>query len=359
MKILVTGASGNVGTALRRRLAAEDVDVLALARRTPRDGAAPAGATWHSLDLGQRDAAERLAPLLDGVDAVVHCAWRIQPSHDEAALRDVNLGGSAAVLEAMTGATTADGSPLHLVVVSSVGTYAAGPTDADGRKEEVDESWPTTGIGTSLYSRQKAEVERMIDAAQAREGSPTVTRVRPGLVLQGDAGAEIARYFLGPLVPVSPLLRGVRAAGPPALPLPREMQVPVVHADDLADALWRSARERLVGGVNVAAHDHLDADNLARAFGARRSTGLPVAVLRAAAGLTWRLRLQPTDPGWVDLAARTPLLSTDRARTDLGWEPRTSAVEALEQLLSGMVDGGGAATPPLRARTATSGRMAP
>lgn len=355
--MLITGASGNVGTALRRRVADEDVEVVGIARRPPEAGApSPAGTTWHAVDLGHGDAATRLRPLLDGVDVVVHCAWRIQPSHDEAAMRAVNLGGTAALLEAMTSAG-AGGRPLHLVHLSSVGTYAAGPTDSRGHKTEVDESWPTTGLGTSLYSRQKAEVERLLDAAEARAVSPTITRVRPGLVLQGDAGAEIARYFLGPLVPVGPLLRGVRAAHLPALPLPRELQVPVVHADDLADALWRSARERLVGGVNVAADRGLDADDLARAFGARRTTGLPLTVMKAAAAITWRLHLQPTDPGWVDLAARTPLLDTARARTELGWNPRVSAVDALEQLLDGMVDGDGAATPALRERTATSGRM--
>ncbi len=356
--MLITGASGNVGTALRRRIAGADVEVGGVARRPPGAGApAPAGTTWHAVDLGRGDAATRLRPLLDGVDVVVHCAWRIQPSHDQAAMRAVNLGGTAAVLEAMAGARTIDGRPLHLVHLSSVGTYAAGPTDGRGSKTEVDESWPATGLGTSLYSRQKAEVERMLDAAEARAGSPTITRVRPGLVLQGDAGPEIARYFLGPLVPVGPLLRGVRAAHLPALPLPRELQVPVVHADDLADALWRSARERLVGGLNVAADGGLDADDLARAFGARRTSGLPLTVMKAAAAITWRLHLQPTDPGWVDLAARTPLLSTARARVELGWSPRVGAADALEQLLDGMVAGDGAATPALRERTATSGRM--
>lgn len=358
--MLITGASGNVGTALRRRLADEDVEVVGVVRRPPEtDAPAPAGTTWHALDLGADDAADRLGPLLDGVDVVVHCAWRIQPSHDEAAMRAVNLGGTAAVLEAMAGRTTTSGAPLHLVHLSSVGAYAAGPTDPRGAKTEVDEAWPATGLGTSLYSRQKAEVERMLDAAEARSGTPTITRVRPGLVLQSDAGPEIARYFLGPLVPVGALLRGVRAAHLPALPLPRELQVPVVHADDLADALWRSARERLTGGVNVAADGGLDADDLARAFGGERTSGLPLAVMRVAAAITWHLRLQPTDPGWVDLAARTPLLSTARARSDLGWSPTVTAADALEELLTGMVVGDGAATPVLRERTATSGRTAP
>ncbi len=354
MRILVTGASGNVGTALRRRLAREDVDVVGIARRPPQSSGRT---TWHTVDLGREGAADRLRPLLDGVDAVVHCAWRIQPSHDEASMRRVNLGGTAALLDAMSGTPDAGAAPAHLVHLSSVGTYAAGPTGRGGRKIAVGESWATTGIGTSLYSRQKAEVERMLDAVETRAGSPTITRVRPGLVLQGDAGPEISRYFLGPLVPVKPLLRGVRAARLPALPLPRALQVPVVHADDLADALWLSARQRLVGGVNVAATDGLDADDIARALGARRTSGLPVAVMRAAAAITWRLRLQPTDPGWVDLAAGTPLLSTDRARAELGWEPRVTAVDALEQLLRGMTDGSGAATAALRPRTATSGRM--
>lgn len=354
MRILITGASGNVGTALRRRLADEDVEVVGLARRPPQDEPDGVARTrWHAVDLGEPDAGERLVPVLAGVDVVVHCAWRIQPSRseaDRASMRAVNVDGTAAVVAAMAAAGTA-----HLVVLSSVGVYAAGPVDGVGAKVAVDESWPASGLATSLYSRQKAEVEAHLDVVEAAGGGPTFTRVRPGLVLQGAAGAEIARYFLGPLVPVGAL--GVlRRLGLPVFPLPGQAQLPVVHADDLADALWRAARERVVGGLNVVAADPVEPDDLARALGARRAVGAPLGVFRALAWATWRLGLQPTDPGWVDLAAFTPLLRTERARS-LGWAPRVGAVQALDELVAAVASGRGGGTPVLRARGVGRGRM--
>jgi hypothetical protein len=60
------------------------------------------------------------------------------------------------------------------------------------------------------------------------------------------------------------------------------------------------------------------------------------------------MRLQPSPVGWVDMALGVPLMSTERARTELGWKPRRDAGEALLELLAGMRDRSGAETPPLR-----------
>jgi hypothetical protein len=70
-------------------------------------------------------------------------------------------------------------------------------------------------------------------------------------------------------------------------------------------------------------------------------------VLRTAADVTWRLRLQPTPAGWVDMALGVPVMDTTRARTELGWEPRTGAGDALLELLDGLRESAGAPTPPL------------
>jgi hypothetical protein len=74
---------------------------------------------------------------------------------------------------------------------------------------------------------------------------------------------------------------------------------------------------------------------------------VPGGLLRGLAAATWRLRLQPTPPGWVDLALGVPLLDTGRARSELGWDPRYRAGEALLELLDGLRDRAGAPTPPL------------
>jgi nucleoside-diphosphate-sugar epimerase len=119
-----------------------------------------------------------------------------------------------------------------------------------------------------------------------------------------------------------------------------------VHADDVAQAyrlaLVRDAR----GAYNVAAEPVLDAHTLAELLDAR-VVPLPARVARAATALSFRLRLQPTPAGWLDLGRSVPLMDTSRAQDELGWRPRWSATGAVLDLLDGLRAGAGAPTPPL------------
>ncbi|HEX7304036.1 NAD-dependent epimerase/dehydratase family protein, partial [Lentzea sp.] len=73
MKVVVTGATGNVGTALLRRLADEpDIEVHGVSRRPPGDAPPYRGVTWTPVDIGQAGAEEPLAAAFDKADAVVH-----------------------------------------------------------------------------------------------------------------------------------------------------------------------------------------------------------------------------------------------------------------------------------------------
>jgi hypothetical protein len=51
------------------------------------------------------------------------------------------------------------------------------------------------------------------------------------------------------------------------------------------------------------------------------------------------------------MGVRSPLMSTARAREELGWRPRHSSGEALRDVLAGMADPDGEPTPPLGERT--------
>src|SRR4051794_21216918 len=326
MRVAVTGATGNVGSALVRALAADEgvEAIVGIARREPRWR--PPKTSWVRADV----AADDLVPTLRGCDAVVHLAWLIQPSRDEAVTRKVNVDGSARVFEAAARAGAG-----AIVYASSVGAYAPGPKD-----RAVDESWPATGVATSFYARHKAEVERRLDAFEARHPSVRVVRLRPGLIFQREAASEIRRLFVGPLLPGA-LLRRV-----PIVPRHPRLRVQAVHADDVAQAYRLALLGGAHGAFNVASDPVLDGDRMARALGAR-PVDVPASVLRAGAAATWWLRLQPSSPGWVDMGLGVPVMDTARARGELGWTPRVAADEALVALVAGMRDGAGGPTPPL------------
>jgi UDP-glucose 4-epimerase len=328
MRVVVLGATGNVGTSVLRALTQDAgvEDIVGVARRAP--SAPMPGVRWETADVVSDD----LVALMRGAVAVVHLAWLIQPSRDRAATRAVNVGGSARVLRA-----TAEAGVPALVYASSVGAYSPGPKD-----RAVDESWPTGGIRSSFYSRDKAEVERMLDRFEFERPDVRVVRLRPGLIFKREAGAEIRRLFAGPLVP-TPLLRPGLI---PVVPDVDRLRFQAVHSLDVGEAYRLAVTGDARGAFNLAAEPVLDPAQLARLLRAR-PVRVPAAALRAAAALTWKLRLQPAPPGWVDLALGVPIMDTSRAHTQLGWRPRRGAGEALLELLEGMRRGAGLETPPL------------
>jgi UDP-glucose 4-epimerase len=330
MKVVVTGASGNVGTSVLAALAREPsvTEVVGLARRLP--SAEMEKVRWAEADVTSSE----LSPLFAGAEAVIHLAWAIQPSRDPAAMERVNVLGSGRVF-----AAAAEAGVPTLIYASSVGAYSEGP-----KERRVDESWPTTGIPTSAYSRHKAEVESMLNVFEDQHPDVRVVRLRPGLIFKGEAASEIRRFFLGPLFP-GVLLREQLI---PFVPEVERLCFQAVHSDDVGEAYRLALTQEVSGAFNIAAEPVIGAAELAEIFGARRLRLNP-GLLRGAAAASWWARLQPADAGWIDLALGTPLMSVERARAELGFDPATTSTAALVELLSGLRHGEGGATPPLAA----------
>ncbi|MBP3035362.1 NAD-dependent epimerase/dehydratase family protein [Arthrobacter sp. zg-ZUI100] len=342
MRVAVIGATGNVGTALLRRLdrarteRPDGLEIVGIARRVPEPGSPPYdGVQWHSIDITTGDGRERLTEALQGADAVVHLVWALQPNRDEAQLHRVNVHGTENALAAAAAAGV-----RQFVCASSVGAYSPAPKD-----RLTDESWPARGIASSHYSRQKGEQEALLDGFEREYPEIPVARLRQGLSFSSEVGTEIGNYFLGPLVPKF-ILNKLRL---PLLPLPKEFSFQVVHADDLADAYWRVLDQRAEGAFNIAADPVITPELLGGVLGARRILNIPVKLVRAVVGLTWAAHLQRSDPGWIDMAAGSPLMDTSRARNLLGWQPRWTSVEALRYVLDGMAGGDGVKGSPLLA----------
>jgi nucleoside-diphosphate-sugar epimerase len=251
-----------------------------------------------------------------------------------------NVEGSSRVFDAVAAA----GVPA-LVYASSVGAYS--PCFKD---RAVDESWPTGGIQESYYSRQKSATERQLDELESLHPELRVVRLRPGLIFKDEAATQIRRFFLGPFAP-NPLFRRKLV---PVIPDVRGLRFQAVHSDDVGDAYRLAALGDAQGAFNIAADPVLDPPTLADALGAR-VVPVPRAALRSAAALSWHLRLQPTSPDWVQMALSVPIMDTARARAELGWRPRKTSIEAIEDLLDGISRGADYPTPPLARET--SGRL--
>jgi nucleoside-diphosphate-sugar epimerase len=324
MRVIVTGSTGNVGTAVVRALEADPAvqRVIGLARRPD-----PRREDHVVADV----ATDPLGAAFAGADAVVHLAWKFQPTHDPDATWDANARGSQRVFAAAAAAGVST-----LVYNSSVGAYSPNPGG------HVTESWPTDARPAAAYGREKAYVERALDAFEARHPQIRVVRFRPAFIFQRPAASEQRRIFAGPFAPRA-LLRPGRL---PILPVPDGLRFQALHVTDVADAIRRALERDVRGAFNLAAGPVIDADVLGQVLEARPVT-VPARLARTAFAAAWHARLVPADPALLDLVLSLPLLDTHRASEELGWRPRRSSVDALREALVGMADGAGGATVPL------------
>ncbi|WFB06069.1 NAD-dependent epimerase/dehydratase family protein [Streptomyces sp. LX-29] len=331
LRVVVVGATGNVGTSVVRELGRDPAvgSIVGIARRRPRWH--PPKTTWVSADIGSDPGVDFVAHFR-GADAVVHLAWLLQPSRDPLVTWRTNVLGSYKVFAAVAAAGVST-----LVHASSVGAYSPGP-----KNRTVDESWPTHGWPEASYCREKSYLERALDTYELHHPGIRVVRMRPAFLFKKESATEQCRLFAGPLVPG----RLVRPGLLPVVPDLPGLVFQALHTDDAARAYRLAVTRPVQGAFNLAADPPVTADVLAELLAAR-PVRLPARPVRAALTAAWLLRAVPTSPYLFDAVLRLPLMDTGRARDELGWQPEHSSVEALRDLLAGLRESAAVDTPPL------------
>lgn len=176
MRILISGASGFIGTELQRQLAREDHEVLKLVRRAPRD----------ATEINWAPAAKVIDfRVLDSVDAVVNLsgasAGRIPWTRRyKQQLWDSRVQSTRALAEAMNMAST---PPRVFISASAAGYYGDRPG------ERLTESSPK---GVGFFSDL---VEAWEQAAALAPEKTRVVTLRSGIVV-GQGGGALAPLML-------------------------------------------------------------------------------------------------------------------------------------------------------------------
>ncbi|GAA1092820.1 NAD-dependent epimerase/dehydratase family protein [Kitasatospora arboriphila] len=300
MKVLVTGAFGFVGRAVVSRLAAAGHEVRALSSSRTDAGGLPV-AEVHRADV--RGAAA-LAPAVAGVDAVCHLAaltrGRESVVHPRAH-HEVNLGGTADLLDALRGRPGGSGARPLVVFGSTAAVYGA------PARQPIDESAePAPG---SPYGESKLAAERVLaDRAAAGEVLAVVLRC---FNAAGAGDVDEARIL--------PRALAVAAGRHPSLELNGDGGVvrDFVHVDDVAEAYLRALGAREV----AAAHSGCRVYNV----------GATPASMREVVAAVERLTGRPVPVVRRPALPESPRLVSDCGRIgrELGWRAERSALDRL------------------------------
>ena len=328
LTVAVTGPTGTFGFGLIPLLEADHrvARIVGIARR-PFE---PAARGWTKMKYHRGDVRDpqALQAAFGGADVVVHLAFLVTGAASREAIQSVNVEGT---LNAFRAAAAA--GARRFVYSSSVAAYGFHADNPVGMTED----WPVRPAARLFYAQEKAELERLLrDEAAARPGGPALYLLRPSIVAGPHAvGAKV--QLTGPLGPLGPLARRLaRQAGrlPVSLPvLVPALPLQLVHEEDLGQALLRCvAAAGPPGAYNIAADGIITAADIAREAGLL-PLPLPVGPAQFAARAMAALPFLPPVAQWVEAASHPAIMDTARAKRELGWAPRFTALEALRDTL--------------------------
>ncbi len=320
LTVAVTGPTGTFGFGLIPLLQADDrvTRIVGIARR-PFD---PAACGWTKMEYRRGDVRdpEALRAAFGRADVVVHLAFLVTGAASGEVIRSINVEGT---LNAFRAAAAA--GARRFVYASSVAAYGFHPDNPIGMTEE----WPVRPAARLFYAQEKAELELLLQAEADRSAGPALYLLRPPIVL-GPHAVGAKSLLPGPLAPLGRSL--ARRVG--RLPLPVPVLVPLLplqflHEEDLGRAFLQCiVAAGPPGAYNLAAEGILSTADVAREFG-MLPLPLPAGPAQSAARALAALPFLPPAAQWVEAASHPAIMDTTRAREELGWTPRFTALQAL------------------------------
>jgi nucleoside-diphosphate-sugar epimerase len=324
LTVAVTGPTGTFGSGLVPLLQADEriAKIVGIARR-PFD---PASKGWTKMTYRQGDVRDpaALEDAFRDADVVVHLAFMITGNASRETIRAINVEGT---LNAFRAAAVA--GALRFVYASSVAAYGFHRDNPQPMTEE----WPTRPADRLFYAQEKAEIEALLGEESAATPQLDLYLLRPPIVLGPNAmGAK--ELLPGPLAPLGRAVAGAVTAGKVPLPVPApDLPIQLIHEADVGQAFLQCVvAAGPPGAYNIAGDGVLTAADFARELG---FTPVPVpgGIVQKAARAAASVPFLPPAAEWIEAIAQPAIMDSTKARTELGWTPRYTGIEALRDTL--------------------------
>ena len=321
--VLVTGISGNLGTRLLPLLS--EYRVVGVDMRPP-ESSSPL--QFHQMDLGREACCRQLIDLLrhSGADSVVHLAFVLDPQRtgvlDEERMWQINVAGTARVMEAVSVVNRTGGDIRRFIFPSSVSAY--GPETGG----PVPEDAPLRAH-TLPYAIHKRECDEVVRYRAESLGDCRTYILRPHIF----TGASMQNYMVG-VLRGTPLGSSKRAARMRAegrrlpLMLPRgakylEKRVQFVHVDDVARLIMvlldRPGSDPPITIMNVAGRgESLTLQRCAEIAQATIQRVPSRAAFRTVLRLLWQLKISAIPPEAFPYLIGSYTMDTTRLQRFLG-----------------------------------------
>jgi len=327
LTVAVTGPTGTFGFGLVPLLQADPGvgRIVGIARR-PFD---PSVHGWSKMEYRRGDVRDpdALRDAFEDADVVVHLAFMITGTASRETIRAINVDGTLAAFAAASAA-----GAQRFIYASSVAAYGFHPDNPIGMTED----WPVRPAARLFYAQEKAELERLLGEQAEEHPGVGLYLLRPPIVLGPHA---VGAKDVLPAAVTAAAQRMLSLANRLRLPIPvpaPDLPMQFIHEDDVGQALLKCvAAEGPAGAYNIAAEGVLTVSDVLRELGLT-PLPLPAALARGAAqaaALIPALPFVPPAAEWVEAATHPAIMDTTKAKRELGWHPKYTALEALRDTL--------------------------
>lgn len=309
MKVVVTGSASHLAQVLLPKLFAHPQVEQVVGIDINHSELEDAKFTEHFVDIRHSEINQHL----HGADAVIHLAFVVMRGnlkgrrHDRALIHDINVNGSTNLFRAAQ-----QQGVKHAVHLSSAVVYGAwADNPASISEEQILRAMP----GFS-YAEDKVTVEQWLEYFAREQGAPRTVILRPHAILGPNAQPLLIQLLKQPFYP--------------SLPEPQPLSQ-CIWEDDVADAILLALFSQARGAFNLAADPALSFKAMQQQLH-KNAWPLPYAFIRRLHKLMWNITGYAGEPGWVGGMQHSLAVSSEKAKSELNWQPKYSTQQCLEKL---------------------------